>query len=479
MNPPRTLALLLALLPLGGSLACRPVTTPPAGPAAACPGTESRLTTTPRGEKAWAPGAVIYGVIPPLFGGEPFEDVRRKLDDLQALGVDALWISPIYESDDIGIINYAVTDYFRIRPDFGTEAHLRALVGDAHARGMKVLLDFVPNHTSSAHPYFRDAEARGRASPYWSWYERDADGEATHYFDWENLKNLNHGNPAVRQMLLESCLHWMRSFGVDGFRFDALWGPRERHPSFVTELAAGLRRERADVVLIAEAGARDPFYVQHGFDAAYDWTGELGKAAWESAWQALPAMDDLLTDALAKTPRPERVLRFLNNNDTGERFITRHGEGATRVATVLLHTLPGLALVYAGDEVGAEYEPYEDPEALTWDDPRGLRALHRRLAWLRDEVPAIRDGALVPITTPASPAVHAFAREAGADRAVVIANFGAAATVRLDVRDAAAFKWDALAGRPVEVRAVGAGVLEIDLAATSALVLTPAPRGCG
>lgn len=176
-------ALAFLAVPLLTLTACVTTPAPRAEPAPACPGTELAANPTPRSADAWHRGAVVYGVIPPLFGGEPFEGVRAKLDELQALGVDALWLSPIYASDDPSGINYAVTDYFRIRPDFGTDDDLRALVADAHARGMKVLLDFVPNHTSSAHPHYQDTEARGPASPHWDWYERDEDGAATFYFD--------------------------------------------------------------------------------------------------------------------------------------------------------------------------------------------------------------------------------------------------------------------------------------------------------
>src|SRR5436853_2151 len=76
------------------------------------------------------------------------------------------------------------------------------------------------------------AEARGRQSPYYDWYERDRAGHAVHYFDWTNLPNLNYDNPAVREMIASAFIHWARDFNIDGFRIDAAWGVRDRRPDF-------------------------------------------------------------------------------------------------------------------------------------------------------------------------------------------------------------------------------------------------------
>lgn len=433
----------------------------------------------PARERAWHAGAVVYGVVPPLFGDPPLRAVTAGLDALAELGVDVLWLAPVTDTDDRGAISYAVTDYLRLRPDFGSPADLRALVQAAHARGMRVVLDVVPNHTSTGHPFYREAEARGPASPYWRYYVRDAKGEAAYDFDWAHLRKLDYANPAVRRLVTEAFTHWVREFDVDGFRVDAAWGVRDRAPDFWPELVAELRRIKPGLVLLAEASARDGYYVASGFDAAYDWTEQLGRWSWEKVFDDPERIGPALDGALASEATPmDRVVRFIDNNDTGERFVTRHGVPLTRLAAALVHTLPGLPVIYTGEEVGAEYRPYDDPPAVTWADTKALRPLYRRLAALREELPALRDGTYRRVRVAGNDAAFAFLRDAGgAGAALVVLNFGAATRLRLElpVALAATPSWDALAGRALRVTATGPRALEVELDAKTGAVLVPRP----
>lgn len=447
-------------------LACAaPAARPPGSLAALQPGADLR-------------GAVVYGVVPPLFGDPPLASVTARLDALAALGVDVLWLSPVMDTDDRGAISYATTDYLRLRPDYGTPEELRALVRGAHARGMRVILDIVPNHTSVGHPFFADTAIRGRGSPYWSYYARDVNGAAQHDFDWAHLKKLDYANPAVRRLVTEAFLYWVREFDVDGFRVDAAWGIRERAPDYWPELVRALRRERPDLILVAEASARDPYWIASGFDAAYDWTEDLGHWSWDALFDDPRRIGPALDGALASGATPmNRVLRFIDNNDTGDRFVTRHGPARTRQAAVLVHALPGLAELFTGEEVGAEYRPYDDPPPIDWSrDRAGLRPLYRRLAELRERLPALRDGAYRRVRVAGTDAAFAFLRDAGpAGRALVVLNFGPARSLRLELplelpRTPA---WDALAEARAEARALGPRALQVAVPADGALILVP------
>ena len=370
-------------------------------------------------------GSIIYGVVPPFFGKEPLKAVTAHMDQFHEQGIDALWLSPIYPTDVHGSISYAVTDYFGVREDFGTQEDLRNLIKAAHNRHIKVLLDIVPNHTSIAHPYFQDAEAKGPASPYYDYYQRDDQGKPVHYFNWENLPNLNYANPKVVRMMKDVFIHWVRDFQVDGFRIDAAWGVRLRAPNFWPELAAELDAIQPGTFLMGEASARDSYYCKNGFALAYDWTNQLGHWAWEDVFRNPAQFADRLGQAMASEGCSlTKVARFINNNDTGQRFITRYGPALTKLAAVLQHTVPGTPIVYTGDEVGAEYSPYDVFEPINWSDPLGFKPFYRRLATLRKSLPALSSGDFLPVSTPGRNDVFAFVRKSGADAVLVVLNFG-------------------------------------------------------
>jgi len=345
----------------------------------------------------WVEEAIVYGVIPRLFGTPGANAIQEKLDDLAELGINALWLAPINATNDYG---YSVTDYFELRDNFGSKEDFKSMVQAAHARGIRVLMDFVPNHTSNEHPYFKDTLEKGPDSPYWDFYDRDENGDYTYYFDWTHLPNLNYENPEVRRMMIEAFAYWVREFDVDGFRVDACWGVQKRRPDFWPEWRRALKRIKPDLLLLAEASARDPYNFDNGFDAAYDWTENLGNWAWARFWgDEAPNTDTEQTirhlkDALTNEPEgyhPDAlILRFLNNNDTRTRFITSHGENLTRVATALLLTLPGLPCIYTADEAGQWFLPYSDATPLSWRERYpGLRDYHKKLIALRKDIPSL------------------------------------------------------------------------------------------
>ncbi len=345
---------------------------------------------------AWVESMIVYGVVPFLFGDSAFQAIGERLDDLKDLGINALWLAPItvHPADDYG---YAVTDYFNLDPAYGTKDDLHALVQSAHNHGIHILMDFVPNHSSDQHPYFVDTKKNAKNSPYWNFYDRDAAGNPTHGLpQWTNLPNFNYDNPEVRRMMVEAFSYWVRDFDVDGFRVDAAWATKERRPDFWLSWRRALKRIKPDLFLLAEASARDPYYFDNGFDAAYDWTDHVGDGAWKVIWETykLRLLAYNLTYALTNRPKgfhPDALIfRFLNNNDTHKRFITRLGEGVTKVATALLLTLPGIPCIYTGDEYGLEFEPYEELTPLTFKEQYpGLRDYHKRLIDLRKAYPSL------------------------------------------------------------------------------------------
>lgn len=371
----------------------------------------------------WIEDAVIYGVVPKLFGPHPLADVTLQLDRLSRLGVNTLWLSPITDSPP-GDFGYAVTNYFRVRPSLGTAADFRQLISAAHGRGMRVILDFVPNHLSDQHPYFADAAKHGRRSPYFNFFARSNTGEAEHYFDWRNLENLNYQNEEVERLVIEAASYWVREFDVDGFRIDAAWGPRQRAPNFWPRWRAELKRINPDILLIAEASAHDPYYLDCGFDAAYDWTEQLGQWSWHDAFDQTSHVAERLRSAIAASPSPG-VIRFLENNDTGERFVARHGPAFTRIAAAMLMTLPGIPALFTGEETGAVYEPYRFSGPISWTDPDKLESWYANLIALRHREPALRGKDIRWLDPAPADNVLAYIRGGGPDGGIIVVlNYG-------------------------------------------------------
>src|SRR6185312_9248472 len=385
---------------------------------------------------------VLYDAAPFFFapgGRNGFEAIEARLPAIAALGANAILLSPVTAASP-GDFGYAVMDDFRLRARFGSAAQLRSLIRAAHARGLRVLLDMAANHLSDHSRYFLDAQRRGRKSPYYDWFQRDGSGKPLHYFDWTNLENLNYGNPAVRDYVLAAFAHWLRDYHVDGFRLDAAWAVRQRDPRFWPQLRARLAGIDPEVILIAEASGRDGYYVTHGFDAAYDWTSRLGQWAWDGVFAPAGRMPDLarlrraLTNGGKDYPRCTLLLRFIDNNDTGPRFITRYGVGETRAAIELLFTLPGIPLIYDGDEVGAAFLPYDEGPPITWRDPHRFNALYARMSRERRRVHALTAPGLELLATDHDRTVLAYLRpgSGGGPGALIALNFaGTPLRVRL------------------------------------------------
>jgi glycosidase len=427
---------------------------------------------------AWVDSAVLYGAAPYMFEPQGLRGIEQRLSDIAKLGATAVWISPVTAAapDDFG---YSVVDQFSIRQDFGGAAALRSLVDAAHRLGMRVLVDFVPNHFSQSHAYFRDAQEKGPRSPYYDWFDRDASGAVTQYFDWQHLKNLNFDNPAVRNHILAAAVRFVREFEVDGFRVDASWAVAQRAPEFWPMLRAELTRIDPDIVLIAEASAREGYHVANGFDAAYDWTDTLGQWAWHDVFGPdgkvdVPRLRAALTNDGRGYPPDSLIVRFLNNNDTGERFISRFGPDLARLGATLLFTLPGIPLIYNGDEVGAEFKPYDEGPPIQWNESP-LTDHYRQLAAMRRELPALRTRELMMLATNRDATTLAFLRPGpeGAKDVTVLINFSGAPAAVKGVNDASRAQFtrlsravDALTGERIRVRN---GTVEVP--ARAALVL--------
>lgn len=410
----------------------------------------------------WARGAVFYHVFSDRFAPAPdgshrngtvdpwdseprgdtylggdLDGIRARLDHIQSLGVDALYLTPIFSAPSNH--KYNTADFFNVDADFGGNDALRRLVDALHGRGMRLVLDGVYNHVGSTWPPFVDAVTRGAQSPHADWFYLDGDAYETWGTNVKALPKLRTSNAQVRELVCQIGRYWVEQFGIDGWRLDvadevdhALW----------KEYRRAVRSIRPDAFLFGEIwGWAMPWLRGDELDSVMNYG--LRRALLRFAATAGSTTDPDgplnaagLLDAVdrIRAAYPEQQLPYLYNllgSHDEQRPLTVLGgdKSALVVATALLFTLPGIASVYYGDEVGLEGG--KDPlnrRGMVWDAQRQdgrLLDVHRRLGALRRTLPVLRHGRYERLDAPDGPAsLAAFARDDGIQRVVVVANAG-------------------------------------------------------
>jgi cyclomaltodextrinase / maltogenic alpha-amylase / neopullulanase len=403
----------------------------------------------------WIDSAVVYGVTPSIFvGNGTLGAVTDKIPDLLRLGVNTLWIQPIYATHGGGQ-GYDVIDYFRVRPDIGSAADLRKLVGAAHDAGMRVLLDFIPNHSSIYHPYALDASANGTSSHYYDYYQRTADAAPysqfyrnyqgfINYF-WDELPNFNYDNPEVRRWITEAARYWVEQFDIDGYRVDAAWGPAARAPDFFAAWRLALKRVKPDLLLLAEDKATWPSVFDGRFDAAYDWAPEqswVSHWSWQTSYstntnptifnysnsgQRSSLLRTAMTNSGSGYAPNAKVFRFLENNDTF-RFLATHDLARTKMAAALMFSIPGIPSIFNGQEIGASTHPYNTfsiftrAQAIDALDTYGLFPFYSRMAAMRKKFPALQGNNFAEMGVTPGSAVYAYRRWEGTRNILAVVN---------------------------------------------------------
>lgn len=373
---------------------------PPPPPSAFAP-------VPPVGPDEWWNGAVFYEVYVRSFAdsdGDGSGDLRgltAHLDYLAELGVDALWLMPVFESPSAH--GYDVIDYDHVNREYGTDAELSAFLEAAHRRGMKVVLDLPLNHTSERHPWFREAAASPDA-PRRAWYQWsprnpgwgqpwDLNTRAWHRYGREYyyglyggaLPDLNYRNPEVREEMKAVVRRWLER-GVDGFRLDAVrhlveTGPMRGQVStpethaYLKELAAAARSVRPQALLVGEVWSISEdiadYYREGELQLAFDFplAAAIVSAARNGRTEALAGV---LADVRKYYPPGAVDAPFLTNHDQLRIATEVGGDPARlRLAAALLLTLPGSPFVYQGEELGQQNGPGRADEEkrtpMSWD----------------------------------------------------------------------------------------------------------------
>ena len=432
-------------------------------------------------------GSVCYEVFVRSFSdsnGDGIGDLNgltAKLDYIDGLGASCIWLMPVAESPSYH--GYDVSDYYKVEPDYGTAEDFKRFVGEAHRRGIKVLVDMVLNHSSSENPWFKAALA-DTASPYRSWYRfapkplgKGPWGEEAwhkspvrneYYWGvfWSGMPDLNYETAAVREEAKKVATFWLNDMGVDGFRLDAvpylvetdgcMIGCPGTH-AFLHEYAEHVKSIKPGEYTVGEAWGNYSTVLPYYSDQltsyfAFELADSLIAAVKHGSAAGLLPGYLRFQDTLPWY----RWSPLLSNHDGTRSMTLLEGDQAkAKLAATLLLTLPGLPFVYYGEEIGMTGDK-PDPRLRTpmqwmpapgygfttgkpWEaaqpdsmivtvaaedaDPGSLLNLYRHLIKLRKSNDALATGRLIALTA-GSPNVLAYARRSATRTVLVIANLG-------------------------------------------------------
>ncbi len=433
---------------------------------------------------ALADGRAFYEIFPASFydgngdGKGDLPGIIEKLDYLEDLGVEGVWLTPIHPSPSYH--KYDVMDYRAVDASFGTVADVEALAAALHEKGMALLLDLVINHTSNQHPWFVEAcaaLAAGKESPFIDYYNfsdqpvpgwRTVPGVPGWCYEGcfsENMPDLNLDSETVRQEILDICRFWMEK-GVDGFRLDAVLyyysEDTARNTAFLAWLMEKLRAINPDVYVVGEVWKDAGTIARHyesGISSLFNFpfSGAEGaivkairdkkgasfaqKAAdWQKTWSAFPDASDAM---------------FLSNHDIARIAGTlMRKPDALKLAASMYLLLPGTPFLYYGEEIGMTGSGRDENKRLPmlWSeadtlgsclppanadqqsqplgsveaqlgDPGSLLNHYRALLSLRKEYPALRDGVITPLDM-GNAAVCAYALSGDGQTVYVLHNLG-------------------------------------------------------
>jgi glycosidase len=373
---------------------------------------------------SWVSSATVYEVNVRQFSPEGnFAGVTAALPRIKALGTNVIWLMPIYP---VGKLNargslgspYSVANYTSVNPDFGTDADFNNLVDTAHSMGMKVVLDWVANHSAWDNPWITQHP---------DWYTQDANGKiiSPAGTDWTDVADLNYNNLGLRAAMTDAMKYWVTKFDIDGYRCDAAgMVPTD----FWNDATAQVDKVKQLWWLAEDQSTTDLLY--SAFSSNYNWT-------------LLDALNhvggkDLISQAIvgsqANYPSNTFPMNFITNHDenswNGTEF-QRMGNAVKESAAITFVT-PGIPLIYNGQEIGLNHQlQFFEKDPISWGATPAASpwtSFYSKLTKLRANNPALWSGSAggtLNFITNSNSSLLQIWRGKGSNRVIFLSNLSA------------------------------------------------------
>ncbi len=409
---------------------------------------------------SWAKDAILYHIFPDSFAtgrrsislapterdwngdltrgklGGTIKGITENVDYVKHLGVNAIYINPIFAAGEYH--KYDLLDYYHIDPCFGTDEDFRELVRIYHQNGLRVIIDGVFNHCGWHFFAFEDVVQHGEASPYKDWFYRLSfpvvrpDNPETYpnyeCFGYERLMpKLNTGNPQVVDYFCDVGRHWVREYGIDGWRLDVA---SEVDDAFWRAFRRAVKEESPDAILIGEVWESAGHWLDGSmFDSTMNY--DLRKHC--RRFFAEGSIDAYTFDARVTNMRMRyrhnmlyAQLNLLDSHDAS-RFLSLCGEDSARLELAVLFqmTFPGIPSIFYGDEQGLSglrEEEYRQP--MVWDEDGALYRFYHDAIALRNSELALRRGGYRTLSAEQGSGLYVYARTCDEQEVLVALNLG-------------------------------------------------------
>lgn len=384
----------------------------------------------------WSRNAVIYEVNwRQMTPGGTLPELTDQLPRLKDLGVDVLWLMPIHPISELnrkgGLGSYyAVKDYKAVNPELGTLEQFKDFVKKAHEQGFKVIIDWVPNHSGCDNAWVKEHP---------DWYALDENGKMFGPFDWTDVYKFDYSNPAMRAGMIDAMKFWLTEADIDGFRCDvAMQVPTDFWNEARPQLDAA---KEGGIFMLAEAS--EPDLVEHAFNMAYNWPmkdvfNDIAATAGQRTYDDnklntahADAIDRLLDKQEKEFAQDSYLMNMITNHDLnsweGTEF-QRLGN-LTNAFAVLSYTLPGMPLIYTGQEAGMDraFEFFVKDVPPTFEPRNEYFTFYQKLNALKHNEKALQagvKGSKMHRYATTSPDLYIFSRSVDGSNVLVMANIG-------------------------------------------------------